>query len=248
MPIIFNHWFLTSSQTSNLNCIFFILGSETVTLTKPQILKQQSKQSSDSQECEKEDFPVKTLQNKQTKELSDALVQTLPIEISKSYKLVQTDINSDAMNEMRGQVELLKVEINKKTNQLHEAMTLAHKRTEEILVLNIEKATFESTLQNLKASISQKDIINEKLQYTVDNLTKQLNDIQMKQITETNQKKDTVNEENNTLLLALKQLENDKNAIMVEYKELLRNERDEYAKSVKEMQVKIMELQSTLDR
>ncbi|KAJ8727672.1 hypothetical protein PYW07_001791 [Mythimna separata] len=222
--------------------------SQTVTLTKPQILKQQSKKSSDSPESETKDSPVKTVSKKQTIELTDAHVQTIPIEISKNYKSVQTDENSDTINKMNSQVELLKEEIDKKSNQLHDAMTLAHKRSEEILILNNEKVTFESTLRSLKASYSQKDTIIEKLRYTVDDLTKRLNDIQIKQITETNQKRDNINEENKTLLIALKQLENDKNTIMVEYKELLKNEREEYAKSVKEMQVKIMELQSKLDR
>lgn len=234
----------------NSNCVLdLLLGSETITLSKPKICKEQSKHSTDSHtENEKKSSPAKTIERKQTVELSNALVQTVPIETCQSCKLVQTDDNSDAIDEMHRQIKLLKEEIDKKTNQLHEAMTLAQTRTEEILVLKSENVTLESKIQSLNASNSKNDRINEELQHTVNDLTKQLSDFKMKQISEINQKRDNANEENKSLLLTLKQLENDKNTIMLEYKELLKNERDEYAKSIKEMQLKIMELQSKLDR
>uniref|UniRef100_A0A2A4J904 Centrosomal protein of 290kDa coiled-coil region domain-containing protein n=2 Tax=Heliothis virescens TaxID=7102 RepID=A0A2A4J904_HELVI len=149
---------------------------------------------------------------------------------------------------MSNRIVSLKAEIDKTTKQLYEAMALAQKRTQEILTLNNEKVTYESTIQNLKYSNSQKETVNEELRGIISDLKKQLNDFQTKQITEIHQKRDSKNEENKSLLLAMKQLENDKNAIMVEYKELLSNEREEYAKSVKELHVKIMELQSKLDR
>lgn len=218
-------------------------------MTKPQILQEQPKHTNNSAvENEKQESPIKTISKNQSLTLTDAVVQTVPTEIRKSYKLVQTDENSDTIDEMKDQIKSLNMKIDKITKQLYETMTLAQNRTEEILVLQNEKVTFESTLRKLKASIDQKDNLNEKLQYTIKDLSKQLNDYQMKQKTEPNQNKDSAIEENKTLLLTLKQLENDKNAIMVEYKELLSNEREEYAKSVKELQVKIMEMQSKLDR
>lgn len=163
-------------------------------------------------------------------------------------KLIQTDENNDVISKMREHIESLTIEIDKTNKQLYEAMSITHKRTEEILALNNEKVTYESKLQNLKESSSQKDIMNDKLQLAVEDLKKQIIDLQMKQYAEANQKRETANEENKSLLLALKQMEDDKNAIIVEYKGLLNNERDEYTKSVKDLQLKIVELQSKLDR
>lgn len=223
----------------------FILGSGTITLSKPQILKQQKNTTSTQKDNVKTTgSPVKTQQSKPNRELSDALVQTISIEISKRHQIIQTDENIE-MDEMNDRIEILKRDIDKTSKQLYEAMALAQKRTEEILILNKEKVGFESTLQNLKDSNSHKDIVNEKLRFTIDELKNQL---KYKEIKETNQIRENVNQENKSLLLALKQLEHDKNAIMVECKELLNNEREEYAKSVNELNVKVMELQSKLDR
>lgn len=228
----------------------FIAGSQTITLTKPQILQtttNQPKETTDRQsENKKADSPVKVLQRQPSKKYSDAVAQT--IEIMSTNKLIQTDENNDVISKMREHIESLTIEIDKTNKQLYDAMSLTHKRTEEILALNNEKVAYESKLQNLKESSSQKDIMNDKLQLAVDDLKKQIIDLQMKQYTEANQKRETANEENKSLLLALKQMEDDKNAIIVEYKGLLNNERDEYTKSVKELQLKIVELQSKLDR
>lgn len=228
----------------------FIAGSQTITLTKPQILQttaKQPKETTDRQsENKKADSPVKVLQRQPSKKYSDAVAQT--IEIMSTNKLIQTDENNDVISKMREHIESLTIEIDKTNKQLYDAMSLTHKRTEEILALNNEKVAYESKLQNLKESSSQKDIMNDKLQLAVDDLKKQIIDLQMKQYAEANQKRETANEENKSLLLALKQMEDDKNAIIVEYKGLLNNERDEYTKSVKDLQLKIVELQSKLDR
>lgn len=230
--------------------IHFISGSQTITLTKPQILQattNQPKETTDRQpENKKADSPVKVLQRQPSKKYSDAVAQT--IEIMSTNKLIQTDENNDVISKMREHIESLTIEIDKTNKQLYDAMSLTHKRTEEILALNNEKVTYESKLQNLKESSSQKDIMNDKLQLAVEDLKKQIIDLQMKQYAEANQKRETANEENKSLLLALKQMEDDKNAIIVEYKGLLNNERDEYTKSVKDLQLKIVELQSKLDR
>ncbi|XP_063893324.1 centrosomal protein of 290 kDa [Helicoverpa armigera] len=223
--------------------------SQTITLTKPEILKPQQKSAPDTdKENKKSESPVKTPQKKRSTEFSNAFVQTIPIEIIKAHRIIQTDETSDTLEVMSNRIVSLKADIDKTTKQLYEAMGLAQKRTQEILTLNNEKVVYESTIQNLKHSNNEKDALNEELRGIIGDLKKQLNDYQTKQMTEIHQKRDSKNEENKSLLLAIKQLENDKNAIMVEYKELLNNEREEYAKSVKELHVKIMELQSKLDR
>ncbi|PZC75983.1 hypothetical protein B5X24_HaOG205276 [Helicoverpa armigera] len=223
--------------------------SQTITLTKPEILKPQQKSAPDTEkENKKSESPVKTPQKKRSTEYSNAFVQTIPIEIIKAHRFIQTDETSDTLEVMSNRIASLKADIDKTTKQLYEAMGLAQKRTQEILTLNNEKVVYESTIQNLKHSNNEKDALNEELRGIIGDLKKQLNDYQTKQISEIHQKRDSKNEENKSLLLAIKQLENDKNAIMVEYKELLNNEREEYAKSVKELHVKIMELQSKLDR
>lgn len=229
--------------------VLIVAGSETVTLSKPQVLKQPNENSPQkSVTKETVESPVKMQITKKSLELIDANMQTDTIEVDQTSRSIQTIENSDAIDDMKKRIEALTNEIDKTSSQLYEAMTLAQRRTEEILVLNREKICFESTIQNIKDSNDQKDILNDKLRCTIDELRKQLNDVKTQRLVETNQVKDSIDEENKSLLLALKQLENDKNAIMVECKELLNNERDEYAKNVKELQLKIMELQSKLDR
>ncbi|XP_022825166.1 centrosomal protein of 290 kDa-like isoform X1 [Spodoptera litura] len=224
--------------------------SQTVTLTKPQMLQKstdQPKETTDRQpENKNADSPVKLLQRQPSKKFSNALAQTN--EVINTSKLIQTEENNDIINKMREQIESLTAEIDKTNKQLYDAMSLTHKRTEEILILNNEKVNYESKLQSLKESNNQKEIMNDKLQLTVEDLRKQINDLQMKHNAEANRRRENANEENKSLLLALKQLEDDKNAIIVEYKGLLNTERDEYAKSVKDLQLKIVELQSKLDR
>ncbi|KAH9635475.1 hypothetical protein HF086_015475 [Spodoptera exigua] len=224
--------------------------SQTITLSKPQILQtttNQEKETAGKQpENKKPDSPAKVFQRQPSKTFTDSLTQT--DEIVNTNKLIQTDENNDVINKMRDQIESLTAEINDTSKQLYEAMSLTHKRTEEILALNNEKVTYETKLQSLKESSNQKDIVNDKLQSTVNDLKNQIIDLQKKLSAEANQKRENANEENKSLLLALKQLEDDKNSIIVEYKGLLNNERDEYAKSVKDLQLKIVELQSNLDR
>ncbi|KAF9414446.1 hypothetical protein HW555_007643 [Spodoptera exigua] len=224
--------------------------SQTITLSKPQILQtttNQDKETAGKQpENKKPDSPAKVSQRQPSKTFTDSLIQT--DEIMNTNKLIQTDENNDVINKMRDQIESLTAEINETSKQLYEAMSLTHKRTEEILALNNEKVTYETKLQSLKESSNQKDIVNDKLQSTVNDLKNQIIDLQKKLNAEANQKRENANEENKSLLLALKQLEDDKNSIIVEYKGLLNNERDEYAKSVKDLQLKIVELQSNLDR
>lgn len=179
-------------------------------------------------------------------EVVNVFVQTIQdynTDGQKTYKAIQTNEDS---NEAERVINVLRKEFEKKNKELADSMKLVQKRTEEILVLNSEKINTESTIQNITDSNHQKDRMNKRLQNTVDDLKKQIDNYKHAQVTEKLKMNEMFNEENKTLLDALKKFESDKNAIVAEYKELLNNERNQYAKCTKELQMKILDLESQL--
>lgn len=191
--------------------------------------------------------PTKNTRHKKP-EVVSVFVQTIQdcnTDAEKTYKAIQTDEDKE-FNEDKRVINDLRKNIENKNKELADARQLIHKRTEEILVLNTEKHNTESTIQNIKDSGHQKDRMNKKLQNTVDDLMKQIDNYKHAQVNEKAKMKEMVKEENKTLLNALKKFESDKDAIVVEYKELLNNERNQYSKSTKELQMKILNLESQL--
>lgn len=229
----------------------FILGNETVTLPKPQVLKP-SKSNVDMTKIRKEDTSISLLGSPakiargRKPDVVNVFVQTIQdIDGQKTYKAIQTKEGKE-YNEEKIIINNLRTELEKKNKELADAMNLVQKRTEEILLLNTEKLKTESSIQNIRDSDHQKDRINKGLQKTVEDLRKQIDNYKHAEVNEKVKMKEMVNEENKTLLNALKKFESDKNAIVAEYKELLNNERNQYAKSTKELQMKILDLETQL--
>lgn len=238
---------------------FLILGNETLTLTKPQVLKL-SKSNVDMTKFRKEDAKYllsspKIIARHRKPDVVSVFVQTIQdcsTDAQKSYKAIQTDEDKEIDGEKRDREKERKINndlrknIEKVNKELADAMELIQKRTEEILVLNTEKINTESTIQNIKDSGHQKDRMNKRLQNTVEDLRKQIDNYKHAQVNEKAKMEEMVNEGNKTLINALKKFESEKNVIVAEYKELLNNERSQYAKSTKELQMTILNLESQL--
>lgn len=163
----------------------------------------------------------------------------------RTFNEIQANENKE-LNEEKRVINDLRKELEKKNKELADATKLVQKRTEEVLILNTEKFNTDSTIQNIRDSDHQKDRMNKRLQNTVEDLRKQIDNYKHVQVNERVKMKEMVNDENKTLLNGLKKFESDKNAIVAEYKELLNNERNMYAKSTKELQMKILDLENQL--
>ncbi|XP_028025928.1 centrosomal protein of 290 kDa-like isoform X1 [Bombyx mandarina] len=179
--------------------------------------------------------------------VANIFVQTDQMTLCKSEKNIQTE--EDALIiDMKYSIESARNDIKIKMRELDEALLVAKKRTEEMLIMESEKIDIQSKIKNLHHTIKEKDNFNNQLQKTLSELRKQVEVSQNLQIEEIDKIKHLENEETKKLLSALKELENDKNKIIEEYKQLLYNEREEYTKAMKELQVKLFELQTKLDR
>lgn len=171
--------------------------------------------------------------------------QACNLDAEKTYKTIETNEDKE-FNKAERVINDLRKELEKKNIELADSMKLVQKRTQEMLALNSEKHNTESTIQNIKDSNRQKDRMNKRLQNTVDDLRTQIDIYKQGQVNEKLKMKEMFNEENKTLLDAMKKFESDKNAIVAEYKELLNNERNQYAKCTKELQMKILDLEGQL--
>lgn len=179
--------------------------------------------------------------------VANIFVQTDQMTLCKSEKNIQTE--EDALIiDMKYSIESARNDIKIKMRELDEALLVAKKRTEEMLIMESEKIDIQSKIKNLHHTIKEKDNLNNQLQKTLSELRKQVEVSQNLQIEEIDKIKHLENEETKKLFSALKELENDKNKIIEEYKQLLYNEREEYTKAMKELQVKLFELQTKLDR
>lgn len=224
-----------------------------MTLPNPQVL-QPSKINVDMTKIYKEDVtksilgsPVNKAKDRKP-DVVNVFVQTVQVcgkNAQKKIKAIQTDEHKEFNEEKRVIINLRK-ELENTKKELVEAMSLLQKRTEEILVLNTEKINTESTIQDITNSNHQKDRMNNRLHNIVEDLRKQIDNYKQAQVTEKVKINEMVNEENISLLKTLKKFESDKNAIVEEYKDLLNKERNQYAKSTKELQMKILDLETQL--
>lgn len=190
--------------------------------------------------------PTKTPQTKQNPEVISVLVQTSVVEKQNISKLIQTDEDQE-LNEMKRKISTLMKSLEKKNSDLNEAIKIAQQRSENIRILNTEKLKLDSSVQILQERDYQKEKLNENLRSSIQELKRQIEDYKNSHIMERTKNIDSAKEENKSLVIALKRLESDKNAIMAEYKELLNKEREEYSKAVKKINKKVTELQSQLD-
>lgn len=234
--------------------------SKTITLPKPQVLKPlktkatQGKYAEDKSEFKEPkesniiSSPVKqsTIQTESIRTKATVQIQT---SFEKQLKSTTTQTTIDKEIEQLSQnMTVLQKDYGRKQKELGEALSLIQQRNKENLVLNSEKINLEANVQRLQTNCIQKDKLIETLQFDINDFRTELDSFRNMQIAERNKSNDLEITENKSLLLVLQQLENDKNIITAEYKELLNNEREEYSNTIRDLNVKVMELQSKLDR
>ncbi|XP_069358179.1 centrosomal protein of 290 kDa-like isoform X2 [Maniola hyperantus] len=160
-------------------------------------------------------------------------------------KLVQTEDDKKAV-ELNSHINKLLCDNRQKEKLLGEINIRCHQQAQDLLLLNTKNNELNNKLQSLFNTISEKEKTIENLEVIINSAKKEINYFKMKESAQTNTN-DTVNAENQVLLANLKKIENDKNDVIVEYKELLSKERQEYLKSIKNLQSKLLELQTVVD-
>ncbi|XP_063360270.1 centrosomal protein of 290 kDa-like [Cydia amplana] len=223
--------------------------SLTITLLKPKVLKP-SIVTSNKINTNYEKYadilpgsPVKILDKKETVHV---LVQTNLEEKRRINKLAQTDedIQISHLNKI---INDLKSENEKKRKEIIDGSTLAKQQTIDILNLNTENVSLERKIKYLQKENDLKDTLIRTLNASADDLRRQLDTKEIK-ISQSNEMGDSVQQENKALLISLKQIEKDKNTIVEDCQKLMKAEREEHAKSKKDLQTKIFELQTQLER
>lgn len=178
---------------------------------------------------------------------SNNSTQTISFHSPIEHTAVQTSEDKE-INQLKQNMNTLKSNNEKQTKELEKALSLVQQRNKENLVLSTDKMNLEADVQHLRATLSHKDKLNDKLRYEIDNLKTELENVRAQQIVDLRQRKETLNGETQSLVNTLKQLENDKAVVVAEYNELLNSEREEYAKNIKELNVRYLELKTKLDR
>lgn len=169
-------------------------------------------------------------------ELTDVYLKTTDV------KLIQTDEDKKTV-ELNSRLNKLLSDYKQKDKLLEEVNMLSNRQAQNLLYLNTENNELKNKLQNISIIIDEKDKIIKNLELSVDSSNKEINSLKLKEINVN----DTINVENQALLLNLKKIESDKNDIIMEYKELLKKERQDYLKSIKKLQSKLLDLQSVVD-
>lgn len=188
--------------------------------------------------------PLRKEFSKANIETSNVFVQTIFNNLVRNNKCTQSD-EDIVVKDLKVNINLLQDEINTKTRELNEALKLISHKNDDILKLNARIIEMETKYENLESVNRRKDDLNLKLQNSLADLNTELQNVH------SNEKKvlsSSLNEENNRLIHAIKKLESDKNMVIEEYRQMLQNERDEYANNMKNAQKKILELQSQINR
>ncbi|KAL4706626.1 hypothetical protein ACJJTC_009038 [Scirpophaga incertulas] len=220
--------------------------SQTMTLSRPVILKPKEKPNNKADNEEGNATEAKELNLKYTVNKTDAMVQTSFIEIQKISIETQTN-NDNEKDKLSNHISQLKMDNERIKSELLDIKAMADKHSQETSNFSSQKVMLETKIEKLRILNIEKDKFIENLQSSIEKLTDDNDQLKRLQIMETNKIKNSAKEEQMSLLNALKELENDKNNMLDEYKELLRNERDEYTKSMKDLNTRIIELQTKLD-
>ncbi|CAH4035515.1 unnamed protein product [Pieris brassicae] len=209
---------------------------------------------SDSESNEKgnETYTLSPKSEKKSLIIQEKIIETKAVHTQTIIETKNKEIQaSDQANkDLKYQIDTLKNDKKIYEQKLNEILLTYKEQSRDMSLLrsNInqltkEKCDLEENLRRLKDSYKDKDVICQNLQTTADKLQTQLNDLRNNETIRAQSKTD---EENKSLLL-IKKLENDKKYIIEEYKNLLNNERDDFAKSIHEFQTKIAVLQLELD-
>lgn len=157
-------------------------------------------------------------------------------------KLIQTDDDKTTVD-LNSRLNKLFSDLKQKDKLLEEVNMLSNHQAHNLLYLNTENNELKNKLQNLSDKFDEKDNIIKHLELSIDSSKKEIKYLKLKEMNFN----ETVNDENQALLLNLKKIESDKNDVIMEYKELLKKERQDYQKSIKKLQSKLLDLQSVVD-
>ncbi|XP_063377113.1 LOW QUALITY PROTEIN: centrosomal protein of 290 kDa-like [Cydia fagiglandana] len=223
--------------------------SLTITLPKPKVLKPfvaNSNKINSNYEKYADILPGSPVKMLDKKETVNVLIQTNSEEKRRINKLAQTDEDLQ-ISHLNKIINDLKTEIEKKKKEIIDGITLAKRQTIDILNLNTEKVSLETKIKDLQKENDLQDALIRTLNASADDLRRQLDSKEIK-ISQSNEMGDSVQQENKALLISLKQIEKDKNTIVEDCQKLIKAEREAYNKSTKDLQTKIFELQTQLER
>lgn len=172
--------------------------------------------------------------------------ETQTVLVTCHMKSVQTEHCQKSEN-LNLIVERLLSEKQEKDRIIADNTSKAIQQSQEILQLRREKEEINTMLKNITESNKQKDKLNKTLQTVQESLKQEINNLKSNQLTEISKLNETMNSENQALLLEVKKTENDKKEIISEYRQLLSKEREDYANSLKNLQIKLKDLQTKFD-
>ncbi|XP_072939953.1 centrosomal protein of 290 kDa [Epargyreus clarus] len=172
----------------------------------------------------------------QTNFINEKQVSTKVIQTGEDYKI----------KELQYHINDLKTELKRETERSENVRTELRRISQQLSVVNEQKDISNYTIQNLTDSHNQKDGLIKSLQSNILTFKNQIDDFK-NNLAQLLQEKTSCMEENHNLLQTLKELENDKNTVITEYKELLKKEREEYSRAVKDLHEKIFVLKTQLE-
>ncbi|CAK1546080.1 unnamed protein product [Leptosia nina] len=220
-------------------------GNETYTLSQENQIKASAPQK-------EQDFS-KTIERERFIKTHTVFTQT-DVSVDKRMNKETQSEEDRSIKDLQKHLDLLRKDKALQDQKFNEILLSCHKQTEHIHHLNridieltSENVDLKKKVENLMDLSKQKDNLNEILNNTNETLKKEMIDLKNKQNIQTRRDNET-SEEAKSLLLTIKKTEVDKNFVIDEYKKLLNDEREEFAKSIYEYQTKIATLQSQLDK
>ncbi|CAG9560009.1 unnamed protein product [Danaus chrysippus] len=165
----------------------------------------------------------------------------------KKSSITQTD-DDQYINELKTELNNSIVRGNEKDKIIEEIEAIAKQKGRDAAIMNKKYLEQEKAYELLSNINIQKDELIKNLQETIQTLKKDIVHIKSAHIKQINKIKDTADVENKMVTDTLKKIETDKNNVIAEYKELLQKERDEYSKTIKQLQGKARDLQMKLDQ
>lgn len=224
-----------------------ITESGTFTLPKPKT-SQLKKQIELNKTCKTKTIATSTDFYEQVSlpESSKGIEIAIQTNVGSNSKLIQTDEDM-SFKELNQCIEHLKTSNKEKDNQLAVNLVLLEERNKSIQALTEEYNTLSVKNLNLTDTNTKLTKLNDDLKQNIELVKKQMDYTKHTQVEQLNKIKNETNEEIQSLLLSIKHIEDEKNNVIVEYKRLLENERDECCTTVKHLQTKLTEIQKELD-
>lgn len=183
----------------------------------------------------------------EAKQTINVLVQTTEANYVKKNQTIQTETDRET-KEKNNHMKKLEKAIEQKEKELSDAVCLAQERLAKLTLFDMEKTKYYDTVKRLEASVREKNTEIEKLATNMKETKGSLEECKKSLSSEKNRIRVTADDENKSLVEALKKIESDKNGIVEEYKLMLHNEREEYLKSAQNLNIQIKELRTQLDR